>query len=220
MFLCIDTATQEAGITLLNEEKVVGYLKLEKNQYADKIIEHIDSLIQKAGIELKDLKAVLAVVGPGSFTGLRVGISVANQFSHQLNIPLFGLTTDQFYKFRVHEESFLYIQSMNKDEAYIKGFGNYGKIITETLQPISKIGELKDIPWVGEVTDTHKEQIQELQELLEIHEIEEAWKHVIAEIKDELKDPKKYDLLEPYYGKGPNITLSKRQHALGGACKH
>lgn len=52
------------------------------------VLELLDELLQSHTLTLQDISAIQVVVGPGSFTGLRVGVAVANTLAYTLNIPL------------------------------------------------------------------------------------------------------------------------------------
>jgi len=196
MVICIDTATKEAGITLVDTKQCYGYLPFEENHYSDRIIANIDELLTRASVELKDLTAVFAVIGPGSFTGLRVGIAVANQFSHQLDIPIIGLKTNEWWTYRTDETDYLFLQSLNKSEVYA-GDG------------IKKVSDINGGKWMGQLTDAHRSELQYLHQITEIRDPEHTWLKVIQSVQ--VKKGKKYDLLEPFYGKEPNITPSKNR---------
>jgi len=93
MFLCIDTISSAAGITLVNSEFAL-HLPLDPQNSSEGIVTTIDKALKKAKISLADLQGIFVIKGPGSFTGLRVGLSVANQFAHQLKLPIVGLRTE------------------------------------------------------------------------------------------------------------------------------
>jgi tRNA threonylcarbamoyladenosine biosynthesis protein TsaB len=94
MILLIDTAQEKATVALAKAGEV---LFSEENRIAK---EHatwlhtaIGRLIEKAEITLKDLVAVAVVAGPGSYTGLRVGMAAAKGFCYALKIPLITQNT-------------------------------------------------------------------------------------------------------------------------------
>jgi tRNA A37 threonylcarbamoyladenosine modification protein TsaB len=65
MVLCIDTATQLSGISLVTSEKSFGYLSLDSRHASDNILKNIDKLLTKSNVELTDLKGVFVIKGPG-----------------------------------------------------------------------------------------------------------------------------------------------------------
>jgi len=209
VFLCIDTATEEAGISLADESRGYGYLLLDRMKASEQILKNIDDLIQKSGQPLKDLQGVLAIKGPGSFTGLRVGVAVANQFAHQIDIPIMGLTTDQFFAFRTDEKDFLYLQSMNRDELYVKGFGSFEDQFKGAIVPIGQLPS-DSFKWCGQLFDDHQNKLPDNFEPISVlSSPEEAWREAVKNTK--WSASKKYELLEPYYGKAPTITKTKRR---------
>lgn len=202
--LCIDTISAVAGITIVTPD-LIQYTPLNPQMASEGIIETIDQTLKKAGIETEDLKAVLVIKGPGSFTGLRVGISVANQFSHQLKIPILGLKTNEWWQLRSEEKDKIYLQSMNREEVYLED-GKEQKIIE-----LEKLAELDPKKWLGELKFYHHEKIPfSFEEIEQLNSIEETWKKALKEHEPELQTQKKYDLVEPFYGKEPKITERKK----------
>ena len=205
MILCVDTTTSAAGITLvdLKEGKTHHHPFADLNKASETILTSIDGVLKAAKATPADLTGVMAIIGPGSFTGLRIGISVANQFAHQLSIPILGLRTDEWWKYRTDERTFIYLQTMNRNEIYVSG-----KIIPVTDLPDKKT------KWLGDVTELQRGELPEnYEEILGLRSSEITWK-LVAE--DRPMQPKKtYDLLEPWYGKEPTITKSKRKLTIG-----
>ncbi len=58
---------------------------------SEELLPEIDKLLAKNKVKLKDLKGIIVVCGPGSYTGLRVGISAANALAYGLGIPIVGI---------------------------------------------------------------------------------------------------------------------------------
>ena len=202
--LCIDTISKHAGITLIKEDKGF-YLSLEPKNASETIIETIDHVLQKTELSLSDLTAIVVMKGPGSFTGLRVGISVANQLAHQLKLPIKGVTTNEWFLVNQDHET-IYVQSMNRAEFYVSD-GSNTKIIT--IDMLSEFGGKK---WVGELKFDHADKIpQPLHNINESLSIGGNWKTVADSIQWENNSTQKYELVEPFYGKEPNITTSKKK---------
>jgi len=215
MVLCVDTTTEFTGIAIADKNKSV-YLKLETSHASDKILETIDHLIQKADIKLSDLKGVFAIKGPGSFTGLRVGIAVANQFAHQLKIPIIGLQTEEWYQYRTDESDFIYLQSMNRDQVYMVGFGKFSRDYPQSIIPISEchyeLASKLDVKWFGQASDEHRQQLSDIKEITDCRPADATWLKTIQNTT--IESQKIYDLIEPFYGKEPTITKSKRKLSI------
>jgi tRNA threonylcarbamoyladenosine biosynthesis protein TsaB len=94
LILNIDTATATASVCLAKEGKVLQYLNNNQQQdHAAWIQPAIQQLYADAGIELQETDAVAVSNGPGSYTGLRVGLSTAKGLCYVLQKPLITVNT-------------------------------------------------------------------------------------------------------------------------------
>lgn len=95
MILNIETATKNCSVSIANNGKVIALKELNDGQYshAEKLHEFINDIAKEAAINLSDLKAVAVSKGPGSYTGLRIGVSAAKGLCFGLDIPLIAVNT-------------------------------------------------------------------------------------------------------------------------------
>ena len=95
--LNIETATKNCSVSLANDGKTIALKELNSDNYshAEKLHEFIRHVVDEAGIELSELKAVAVSKGPGSYTGLRIGVSAAKGLCFALDIPLIAVNTLQ-----------------------------------------------------------------------------------------------------------------------------
>jgi tRNA threonylcarbamoyladenosine biosynthesis protein TsaB len=94
IILNIDTATDIACISLAEDGKPVKFLtNPSQKDHAAWIQKAIHELIQKAGSEMWELNAVGVTIGPGSYTGLRIGLSTAKGLCYALKISLITVST-------------------------------------------------------------------------------------------------------------------------------
>jgi tRNA threonylcarbamoyladenosine biosynthesis protein TsaB len=99
LILTIRTDKPDAEIGLFEDDKKLAYESWQAHrQLAETIHLKIKQLLESQKTELKDLKAVAIFKGPGSFTGLRIGISVANALADGLQIPIVGTTGESWIK--------------------------------------------------------------------------------------------------------------------------
>jgi len=92
--LAIDTASPTGSVALLAGERLVGEILLHlKTTHSERLLGVIDQLLEAAGLPLSDLDALAVVKGPGSFTGLRVGMATAKGLALALDRPLVGIST-------------------------------------------------------------------------------------------------------------------------------
>ncbi len=93
LLLNIDTATEQAGVCLSNNETVLVVRQtLEQKNHASFIQPAIKETLAEAGHQLQDIDAVAVSAGPGSYTGLRVGLATAKGICFALQKPLIMLT--------------------------------------------------------------------------------------------------------------------------------
>jgi tRNA threonylcarbamoyladenosine biosynthesis protein TsaB len=91
MLLAVDTSTTRAGIALYDGEVVAESTWLAGRDHGRHLMPLIEQTLVRLGRTPADLTAVAAARGPGSFTGLRVGLAVARGLQVGLNIPLYGI---------------------------------------------------------------------------------------------------------------------------------
>jgi tRNA threonylcarbamoyl adenosine modification protein YeaZ len=93
MLLAFDTATAATTVALASPDKVRELTRVDGTRHAEHLTPMIAQLFADADLAPRDLAGIVVGVGPGPFTGLRVGIATAIAMSHTLGIPLAGLST-------------------------------------------------------------------------------------------------------------------------------
>lgn len=92
--LGIDTSTMAANVAVLEDDKLIcEYTINTKKTHSQKLMPMIENMLKLSDIEIKDIDAIGICVGPGSFTGLRIGMATAKAMSHVNNIPLIGVNS-------------------------------------------------------------------------------------------------------------------------------
>ncbi len=92
LILSIESATQICSVALSRDGNVIALREsAEGRDHARLVAKFVDELLSECGVEAKSLDAVAVSKGPGSYTGLRIGVSVAKGLCYGLNIPLIGV---------------------------------------------------------------------------------------------------------------------------------
>ena len=93
--LNIETATKNCSVSVSRNGELVALKELSDEQFnhAEKLHVFISSVLEEAAIGLNDLQAIAVSKGPGSYTGLRIGVSAAKGLCYALNIPLIAVDT-------------------------------------------------------------------------------------------------------------------------------
>ncbi|NEW79119.1 MAG: tRNA (adenosine(37)-N6)-threonylcarbamoyltransferase complex dimerization subunit type 1 TsaB [Gelidibacter sp.] len=97
LILNIETATKNCSVSISNEGKTIALKELNDGNYshAEKLHGLIGQVILEANIELSHLKAIAVSKGPGSYTGLRIGVSAVKGLCFALDIPMISVNTLQ-----------------------------------------------------------------------------------------------------------------------------
>jgi len=92
--LAVDTATRTGSVAVLDGETLVAEVQVTSSQtHAKRLMSVVDCTLHMAGIELGALDGFAVTTGPGSFTGLRIGISAVKGFSLATGRPVTGVST-------------------------------------------------------------------------------------------------------------------------------
>ncbi|CAN5214533.1 tRNA (adenosine(37)-N6)-threonylcarbamoyltransferase complex dimerization subunit type 1 TsaB [soil metagenome] len=89
LILAFDTATDVATSALVEDGEVLG----ERTSRAVTLLEDVDALVRQAGARTHDVQRLAVGTGPGSFTGIRVGLATARGLALSLGIPAAGVST-------------------------------------------------------------------------------------------------------------------------------
>ena len=114
LILGIESAGSQVGCAIGGHEGVLASAHAGKGRrHAENLAPQIDFVRRQAGIELGDLGAVAVDVGPGLFTGLRVGIATAVAISHALGVPMIPITSPDLMAFPARWSSRLIVTALD-----------------------------------------------------------------------------------------------------------
>lgn len=146
-FLYIDTSSEFSHILLMNDTSILYEIKSElPNEHAQKINIYIATILQTCNVSFSDLNAVVVVNGPGSYTGLRIGLASAKGFCFAYDIPLILLNRFQLLLQTVSKELCEYkgfIIQARQDEFYFQYFENDKLVNDENVKSKAEIETLQ-----------------------------------------------------------------------------
>src|SRR4051794_471993 len=95
MILILDTSTRTPVVGLAEPSgALVGERRWQSHhRHGEELLQHIDELMREAHVSRSDLTAVIVGTGPGSFTGLRIGLATAKTIAYSLEIPIVGVSS-------------------------------------------------------------------------------------------------------------------------------
>jgi tRNA threonylcarbamoyladenosine biosynthesis protein TsaB len=102
--LALETSGLTSGVYLSNEDKLIGQITLhQRNIHSRKLAESVSQLLKLLDMRKADLSAIVLSAGPGSFTGLRIGYSLAKGMAHALKLPLVEIPTLDVWAYQYGE---------------------------------------------------------------------------------------------------------------------
>ena len=124
--LGIDTSTKICSLGLVEENNILAEYNLSSyyQRTSSILVSTIKDMLEGVGLELSDLDGIAVSIGPGSFTGLRIGLGVAKGLSYASSIPLSAIPTLDALAFSLKGIPFLVctILESKKDEVYSAAF--------------------------------------------------------------------------------------------------
>lgn len=104
--LAFDTCFSTCSIALLDSGQIIAkHQDFEPSQQAGKLIPYIENILQDHDIEYADLKGIAVTTGPGSFTGIRIGLAAANALSLVTGVKIIGITTLEVMAYQALQKS-------------------------------------------------------------------------------------------------------------------
>lgn len=136
--LALDTALGGCGVAVLNTAtgRVFSELRPMARGQSELLVPMVGAVMEQAGLDYKDVGLIVTTIGPGAFTGLRIGISAARSFALALDIPVTGVTTMDvlasgfFKKNKILQGDLLIIVETKRSDLYFQHFHADGKPAT------------------------------------------------------------------------------------------
>ena len=106
VILAIETTTKNCSVALFQDGKELSYYEKLSQDYthSEKLTVYLQELMKQIKLSFNDLDAIAISQGPGSYTGLRIGTSVAKGLCYSLNIPLISVSTLQAMAYSISKE--------------------------------------------------------------------------------------------------------------------
>ena len=133
-YLYIDTSSSYLYTAIVENGKLLSEIKEEFGQSLSEVaLPKIASMFEKTNLEAKDINKIIVVDGPGSFTGIRIGITIAKVYAWSLNIPITTITSLEAMALSSDEEK-VHVPMINARREYVYT-AIYDKDYNELLKP-------------------------------------------------------------------------------------
>jgi tRNA threonylcarbamoyladenosine biosynthesis protein TsaB len=141
IILNIETATTLCSVSLAQQGKLLAFKELDSGfTHAENLHGFILEILQEAGIGINALQALAVSKGPGSYTGLRIGVSAAKGLAYALRIPLISLDTLQVMSHQaaaLKKEDVIYCPMIDARRMEV-----YTALYNQALDPVSPVEAL------------------------------------------------------------------------------
>ena len=179
--LAIDTSSSICSVCITEDEKLLYKKELEDSKtHSQKLMPMIDTVLKNTNLQLEDMDLLACCIGPGSFTGIRIGIATIKAFADSLQIPVVGVNSLESLACNVESSYFneedhyicslidaknenVYYGLFQDSKDHQKGHTPVGALATKTItEVINEIKELdKPVIFVGDGASHYQYRIQE-----------------------------------------------------------
>lgn len=138
LLLLIETGTNICSIGLAKDGELLAFRESDERDHSNRAARFVDDLLLQTGYKAADLSAVAIGKGPGSYTGLRIGVSLAKGLCYALNIPLIAINS-------LEAMAVIAKESFAKGACYIpmidaRRMEVYAQVFDNQLNPLTPIG--------------------------------------------------------------------------------
>ncbi len=163
LILGISTSSNIASVALSKDAECIKELNINNNKtHSETLLPLINELLSETNIKLQDINLIACDNGPGSFTGIRIGISTVKAIAESLNIPVIAVSSLEGLAYNIHDsECICSLIDARNNQVYCGLFdsnqtliGNYMADDINTILPV--INQNKDILFVGDGAVAHK----------------------------------------------------------------
>ena len=172
LILSVETATLAGSVSLASGERIVaGFAGDASVSHSNTLLSDIDKVLGDARVELSEVELFAVASGPGSFTGLRIGIATVKGLAATLNCPCVGIPTLHAVAHSAGaSEKTVALLPAGRGEVFAQLFSVTNEGVVTALDEAShiapqrlfeKYGSLKDVLWCGEGAIVHKALVEE-----------------------------------------------------------
>ena len=102
--LFIDTHSSKLFIGLLKDDTVLETIEKEEKNHSEHLVPSINKILDSNNLSVEDINKIIVVNGPGSFTGVRLGVTVAKTLAYTTNTPIYPISSLEMYGESANEE--------------------------------------------------------------------------------------------------------------------
>jgi len=216
--LAIDTSTSVLSVALIKENDVLITINEQtKNNQSEILMTRIQQALKSCDILPTSLKKIAVAIGPGSYTGVRVGVTVAKSLGYALNVPVIGVSSLEILAAASKKDGLVVaLIDARRETVFAAGYEN-GEIIIqeghyELKELCGKFGK-KSPTFVTDKVDVHREIIHSIlpnAQVLDETEIQIAKAEILAELSENKEPVANIHELVPQYLRKTEAEVNAR----------
>lgn len=144
--LAIDTSTQVSSVAVVSDGKLAAELTMQaKLTHSETLLPHIEEVLGMANQKKEELEGIAVSLGPGSFTGLRIGLATAKAVAYALQLPIVGVPTLRALAWHFPVEGFQLLPMIDaqKGNVYVERYmWEHGKLLKKTEVQVLPVEEV------------------------------------------------------------------------------
>ncbi len=188
----------------------VDHYETQRGQ-AERLVPMVQDVLAQGGCAFEDLDAIITTLGPGTFTGIRIGLSTAKALAMALDIPLYGVSTLQALALRASQQcdhDFMVLVETKRQDYYAQVFGENGVARDAARSAFAKDLPL-DYPVIGDAVGRYARELGEKVQVLEGFEVIEPECVFEALCDDEKREAFFTQNIGPIYLRAPDVSHPK-----------
>lgn len=167
--LAVDTSSKLCSVAILEDKNLIKKLELDNGlTHSETLMPLIQQLLNECSLSLNNINLLVSDIGPGSFTGIRIGVSSCKAFSDSLNIPCVGISSLEVLAYNIQNDGIICstIDCKNNNcyfSLYELNSGNYNVLIEPCAKSVNDVLDLlnsqyynKCISFVGDGIPSEK----------------------------------------------------------------
>jgi tRNA threonylcarbamoyl adenosine modification protein YeaZ len=175
--LGIDTSSQTASIAIMDNEKLIAeYTINTKKTHSQKLMPMIEEMFNESDVKIDEIDLIGVCIGPGSFTGLRIGMATAKAIAHVRDIPIVGVNSLESLAFNMNLSKFTIspIIDAQRNQVYTSKYTwENNKLISIDDINVVSIDELvenikngaEEVILLGEAVNLYKENFENIKNI-------------------------------------------------------
>ena len=175
IILAISTSSNVCSVALLSDDSCIKELNtINEKTHSENLLPLIDELLKSTNTDVSAINLIACDNGPGSFTGIRIGVSLVKGMAEALNIPIITCTSLEALSFNTENETICSLIDARNNQVYTGFFNKDHNLIEEYIADdfenvLPTINKYNNISFVGSGAMAHKDKLQNVASDNNIH---------------------------------------------------